>query len=202
MQGARAIGAGLAVVLWVLTGGSARADARFMTVGAATTVPIGHHLFCIENAADCVSEPGAASGPLKLDVALVTKVAAINTATNAAIRPMSDARQFGVEERWSYPDGKGDCEDYALLKRRELHAAGIPLEDLLITVVRKTNGESHAVLTLHTTVGDFVLDNLDWRVKPWRQTPYTFVKRQSARDPRDWLSINAAADVATSAVGR
>ena len=203
MQGARAIGAGLAVVLWVLTSAvAAKADADFMTVGVSTTVPIGHHLFCQEHQQDCTREPGLAAGPLKLDTTLITKVAAINTATNAAIEPMSDLAQYGVEERWTYPNRRGDCEDYVLLKRKELHAVGIPLEDLLITVVRKTNGEGHAVLTLRTTVGDFVLDNLDWRVKPWRDTPYTYVKRQSALDPKDWLSITDAADVATSAVGK
>ena len=203
MQGARAIGAGLAALLWVVMGAaSARAEADFMTVGLSTTVPIGHHLFCQEHREDCTRKAGVAAGPLKLDTALITKVAAINTAINAAIEPLSDLLQYGVEERWSYPGAKGDCEDYVLVKRRQLHAAGIPLEDLLITVVRKTNGEGHAVLTLHTTAGDFVLDNLDWRVKPWRDTPYTYVKRQSALDPKDWLSITDAADVATSAVGK
>ena len=199
MQGARAIGAGLAVVLWVLTGvGAASADA--MTVGLSTTVPIGHHLFCQENQGDCTRQPGPIASPLALTTVLAATVAAINTATNAAIEPMSDLAQYGVEERWTYPSGRGDCEDYVLAKRRALHAAGISLDDLLITVVRKRNGEGHAVLTLRTAAWDFVLDNLDWRVKPWRETPYTYVKRQSALDPRDWLSITDGLDVATSAV--
>jgi predicted transglutaminase-like cysteine proteinase len=199
MQGARAIGAGLAVVLWVLTGvGAASADA--MTVGLLTTVPIGHHLFCQENQGDCTREAGPPAPPVALTTMLAATVATINTATNAAIEPMSDLAQYGVEERWTYPGRRGDCEDYVLSKRRALHAAGIPLDDLLITVVRKRNGEGHAVLTLRTTAGDFVLDNLDWRVKPWRETPYTYVKRQSALDPRDWLSITDGLDVATSAV--
>jgi hypothetical protein len=37
----------------------------------------------------------------------------------------SKAHCWGVVERWSYPDdGYGDCEDYALLKRRMLIEAG------------------------------------------------------------------------------
>jgi len=47
-----------------------------------------------------------------------------------------------VVERWSYPDdGYGDCEDYALLKRRMLIEAGWPREALLLTLVRGGDGE-------------------------------------------------------------
>ncbi len=50
-------------------------------------------------------------------------------------------------EKWSYPeDGKGDCEDYVLLKRRMLMQAGWLREALLITVVRERNGDGHALL--------------------------------------------------------
>ena len=63
-------------------------------------------------------------------------------------------------ERWNYPDdGYGDCEDYVLLKRRMLMQAGWPREALLITVVRDKKGDGHAVLTVKTNRGEFVLDN-------------------------------------------
>ncbi len=73
-----------------------------------------------------------------------------------------------------------DCEDFALLKRRMLIQRGFSAADLLMTVVRKPDGEGHAVLTLRTAEGDFVLDNLASDVKPWFATPYSFVKRQSS----------------------
>ncbi len=47
-------------------------------------------------------------------------------------------------------DGYGDCEDYALLKRKMLMQAGWPREALLMTVVRDKKGEGHAVLTVKT----------------------------------------------------
>jgi predicted transglutaminase-like cysteine proteinase len=81
--------------------------------------------------------------------------------------------QFGVIERWTYPDlGMGDCEDYVLLKRRKLMELGWPQSALLITVVRDENGEGHAILTVRTTRGDYILDN-----------------RQSGKDPRQWVSL-------------
>ena len=47
-------------------------------------------------------------------------------------------------------DDAGDCEDFVLLKRKKLIAGGFSPSDLLITVVRKPDGEGHAVLTLRT----------------------------------------------------
>jgi hypothetical protein len=46
---------------------------------------------------------------------------------------------------------------------------GFSPADVLITVVRKPDGEGHAVLTLRTSEGDFVLDNLVDEVKHWRE---------------------------------
>ena len=34
------------------------------------------------------------------------------------IEPVTDQQLWGVEEKWSYPVNKGDCEDYVLLKRK------------------------------------------------------------------------------------
>ena len=66
---------------------------------------------------------------------------AINNWVNETIKPVTDMEHWGVVERWSYPDdGKGDCEDYVLLKRRMLMQAGWPREALLITVVRDQQG--------------------------------------------------------------
>ena len=73
---------------------------------------------------------------------------------------MTDLEHWGVVESWYYPDdGYGDCEDYVLLKRRMLMQAGWPREALLITVVRDKNGDGHAVLTVKTDKGEYILDN-------------------------------------------
>ena len=82
------------------------------------------------------------------------------SASTQQIKPMNDIDIYGKDEVWAYPDGVGDCEDYVLEKRRDLMRQGLSLANLLITVVRKPDGEGHAVLTVRTDKGDFVLDNL------------------------------------------
>ena len=97
---------------------------------------------------------------------------------------------WGVVENWSYPDdGKGDCEDYVLLKRRMLMQAGWPREALLITVVRDKKGDGHAVLTVKTDKGDFILDNQEEQILLWSETGYRFVKRQSQTNPNVWVAL-------------
>jgi len=95
---------------------------------------------------------------------------------------------------------EGDCEDFALLKRRELAAKGFSLSNLLLTVVRKPDGEGHAILTVRTADGDFVLDNLDPKVRRWNETGYVYVKRQSSRDTGRWLSIESRGDILVGSV--
>jgi predicted transglutaminase-like cysteine proteinase len=68
---------------------------------------------------------------------------------------------------------------------------GFPRQALLMTVVKEANGDGHAVLTVKTNRGEFVLDNLGDEVKAWNKTPYRFVKRQSEQNPNVWVSIGA-----------
>jgi predicted transglutaminase-like cysteine proteinase len=103
---------------------------------------------------------------------------------------MTDLEHWGVVEKWSYPDdGYGDCEDYVLLKRRMLMESGWPREALLITVVREKNGNGHAVLTVKTDKGEFILDNQEERILLWSETSYRYVKRQSQSDPNRWVAL-------------
>ncbi|NKF32321.1 transglutaminase-like cysteine peptidase, partial [Pseudomonas sp. BGM005] len=62
------------------------------------------------------------------------------------------------------------------------------------------DGEGHAVLTLRTSEGDFVLDNLATDVKPWFATPYSFVKRQSSYTAGRWVTIENGRDVLVGAL--
>ena len=66
---------------------------------------------------------------------------------------------------------------------------GVPASSLLITVVRQKNGAGHAVLTMRTDRGDFILDNLEAKILPWDQTEYRYLKRQSDRNALNWVSI-------------
>ena len=109
----------------------------------------------------------------------------VNLWVNSHVKPITDMDHWGVVERWNYPDdGYGDCEDYVLLKRKMLIDAGWPREALLITVVRDKKGEGHAVLTVKSDKGEFVLDNQNENVVAWTETGYRFVKRQRHRCSR------------------
>jgi len=168
---------------------NAQGQTAFMQVLGKTTQPIGHHDLCARLPAEC-RERTADVRPVQLTPALWNQLIAVNDNVNTAIEPDTDKDIYGREEVWTYPDaGKGDCEDFVLLKRKELMQKGWPAGALLITVVRQTNGDGHAVLTVRTDRGDLVLDNLDGRIKLWTQTDYQFVKRQSDTDSGRWVSI-------------
>ena len=173
----------------------------FISLGQTTRAPIGWIEFCEENARECVSR-----STTPRDVVLSTQawkdMVRVNLWANTHIKPMTDLEHYGVVEKWAYPDdGYGDCEDYVLLKRRMLMQAGWPREALLITVVRDKNGDGHAVLTVKTDKGEFVLDNQSDEILLWSDTGYRFVKRQSQGDPNVWIALGeprAAPATATS----
>ena len=163
--------------------------ASYAPIGGPTSVPYGWADFCRRYASECDS------GPLPpLDVNLTTKtmkeIGRVGRWVNSHVKPVSDMEHWGVIDRWDYPsDGKGDCEDFALFKRKILIDEGFPRQALLMTVVKDEHNEGHAVLTVKTSAGEFVLDNMTDDVKPWNQTGYRFVKRQSQSDQNAWVQI-------------
>lgn len=160
-----------------------------MTTGGLTSQPIGHYEFCKANPDECSIRP-VDNGPERMTGTIWKLIMAVNLQVNHDIKPMSDLENYGKEEVWAYPDnGAGDCEDYVLEKRRELMRDGISLSNLLITVVRKPDGEGHAVLTIRTDKGDFVLDNLNDAVRQWDETGYRFLKRQATDHTGHWVII-------------
>jgi len=161
----------------------------FASVGDAARAPIGWIEFCVEYKSECTAKPGAPRDVV-LSPKAWTDLVQVNTWVNEQVKPVTDIEHWGVVERWNFPDdGKGDCEDYVLLKRRMLIRAGWPREALLITVVREASGDGHAVLTVKTNKGEFVLDNQSADVKLWSDTPYRFVKRQSQTDQNLWVAL-------------
>lgn len=175
-------------VFAVMLAGAGVAVAGSMVTGGLTSQPIGHYEFCKANAAEC-SVRSKGVGPEQLTQALLDELKAVNASVNHTVKPMNDLDLYGKDEVWAYPDGAGDCEDYVLEKRRELNERGLSYANLLITVVRKRDGEGHAVLTVRTDGGDLVLDNLTDKVKDWSDTGYRFLKRQSSEHSGRWVSI-------------
>jgi predicted transglutaminase-like cysteine proteinase len=108
---------------------------------------------------------------------LVDKLQLINTAVNRTIEYQSDHTLYGVTDYWAKPSetlirGKGDCEDFAILKMAALHEAGVPIDSMSIVVLRdRRRGFFHAVLAVATTQGDFILDILNSRVRLDRTYP-------------------------------
>ena len=162
--------------------------ATAMKTGRAATQPIGHYEFCQQLPAECGSN-GSNTAPQRLTQAAWNAIIRVNADVNATIEPRTDMEMWGREEIWSYPVKFGDCEDYVLLKRHKLIEAGFRPADLLITVVLQPNGDGHAVLTVRTDHGDFVLDNLVGEVLDWRDTRYHFLKRQSTANAGKWVDI-------------
>ncbi|HVB90047.1 MAG TPA: transglutaminase-like cysteine peptidase [Beijerinckiaceae bacterium] len=164
-------------------------QATYAPVGGQTLVPYGWVKFCGRYRGECDTR---ALQPMDVNLtpASYRKLKRVNLWVNEHVKPITDMDHWGVIDQWDYPiDGYGDCEDYALLKRKLLMQAGFPRQGLLITVVKDTHGEGHAILTVKTNHGEFILDNLTDRIKPWTQTGYRFVKRQSQSDPNVWLDI-------------
>src|SRR5262245_56659197 len=129
----------------------------YLMVGEPTRPPIGWVDFCTEYKPECATKPSEPRDVVLTSKAWVDMVK-VNEWVNQSIKPMTDLEHWGVVERWNYPDdGYGDCEDYVLLKRRLLMQAGWPREALLITVVRDRKGDGHAVLTVKTDRGEFIL---------------------------------------------
>jgi predicted transglutaminase-like cysteine proteinase len=157
----------------------------------------------------CVREPGECAGPTTAPRDLVLSPKAwmdlfrVNRWVNETIKPLTDLEHWGVVERWSYPDdGYGDCEDYVLLKRRMLIQSGWPREALLVTVVREKEDKTHAVLTVATDKGDYILDNQNADILLWSETGYRFLKRQSQSNPNVWVSLGDPQPVIATATSR
>lgn len=164
------------------------ADGHFTRAEQRTLPPLGFVNFCARNPGDCRA---ARFGQHRAHMTAERwrLVYQLNSYVNGKVAPVSDAELYGETEYWAYPTDAGDCEDYVLLKKRYLEKLGLPRAALLITVVLDEENAGHAVLTLRTDDGDFVLDNRRNEIRRWTEVDYVFLKRQSEGDPRQWVSL-------------
>jgi predicted transglutaminase-like cysteine proteinase len=171
-----------------------------MTVLGPARPPMGFVQFCRTNPKECVSK-ATTPRQVKLTPTVFTDLDELNRRINTQVAPITDMELYGVNEYWTLPTTAGDCEDYVLLKRKVLHEAGWPEEALLVTVVRDEKGDGHAVLSVTTDQGDMILDNQNENIRNWKDTPYSYVKRQSQTNPRMWVMLGEdapSAGVATA----
>lgn len=157
--------------------------------GQSSSPPLGWLQFCRESPSECAARTVKAD-VVTLDHARWAELVRINLQFNRSIQPVTDEEQYGLLENWSFATtGRGDCEDYVLEKRRALIARGWPASALLVTVVLDKQGGGHAVLTVMTDRGEFVLDNQTDAILPWSDSGLTFIKRQSPANPNHWVDL-------------
>jgi predicted transglutaminase-like cysteine proteinase len=179
--------------------------ASWTPVGAETRRPIGWHNLCRVAADEC---DAGSETPVNVALSPQTRhlLVAVTTLANRTITPRTDDEHYHLDRKtlidwWTYPDdGAGDCSDFMLLKRKMLVEAGWPRSAALATVVLDHHGDGHAVLTVTTDQGDFVLDNLTDKLLRWDETGYAFVKRQSQADENIWVSLVDSDDAGAGAV--
>jgi len=195
------LAAALCIVGLLASAPSGVASSAFMPTLGPVRPPIGQIEFCFREPSAC--RPHANSvDRIELTEALWDELVAVNRSVNLSVRPRTDQSMYGRLEVWDYAGRYGDCEDYALLKQRELIERGWPASVLLVTVVRRRNGNGHAVLTVLTDEGDFILDNLTTRVVPWDRTSYRFLMRQSQGSALRWVSVGTGTPPLVGAVTR
>lgn len=154
-----------------------------------TSAPLGHIVLCMKNQVDCEIS-NMLYGLVEFTPQIWTQLIRVNGQFNTKIHSMTDWDRTGKLDVWSVSGNVGDCEDYALQKRKELIHLGWPSHSTLIAIVIDPQFGSHAVLVVRTSKGDFVLDNLYKTVMAWYKTPYRWIKRQSTTDPRKWVRLN------------
>lgn len=172
--------------------------------------------FCNREPRACKPVPGSAP-MLSLD-----RLQLLNLTVNASVQDVLDQPTYGKKDHWAIAKTRGDCEDIALRKRAILIEKGIDSRTLRIAIVRKKPGplgafltrtssrsrggsDYHAVLVVTRPDGDYILDNLDNRVRHWSKTDYIFEIVQDRTQFASWRRVTparTAAGIEVAAIGR
>ena len=92
--------------------------------------------YCVRHSDDCQTD---LRQPLRIALTsqILKRLRIINSVVNARVHPLTDLQHWGVKDHWDQAeDGYGDCEDFQLLKRKQLVDAGVPRRATLMTVAR------------------------------------------------------------------
>lgn len=120
------------------------------------------------------------------------KLALVNIRVNALVKYSRDRANYGALDHWATPDEilslrSGDCEDYAILKMAALARVGVPLQSMSLVILRDSHRQVfHAVLSVSTSNGNYILDNLSNEVR--KDTALTsYVPLYSLSTERAWI---------------
>lgn len=193
-----------AAILLAACAGSAEAGSSraFESEFGAARAPIGFLTYCAADPSACKTSNRRSLISPRIDASPdnLAVLANVTAYVNKKIKAVSDQELYGEVEHWAIPVDAGDCEDFVLLKKRYLEQLGFASQALLITVVLDEHNEGHAVLTVATKAGDYILDNRRDQVLRWSDTKYTFLKRQSASDPMQWVALDGRNKAPVAAV--
>lgn len=106
----------------------------------------------------------------------------VNFSVNNDYFYIPDIDQYNKTEHWTImpENGGGDCEDFALTKRKIL-LEELPKPSLRLATCWTERGEYHAVLIVTTDMGDYVLDNRYKFIMPWESLRYKWHKMQDEK---------------------
>jgi predicted transglutaminase-like cysteine proteinase len=149
-----------------------------------TLAPFAFVKFCVANASDCADTHSEAT--VTLSPALMRELRQVNLRVNRSIEPQYDN---DGDDEWQADVTAGDCEDFALTKRRRLIELGWSPNALRMAVAYTPNNNGHAVLVVSTSQGDLVLDNRTNAIRNWRDTDLRWVMIQSSANPLYWNQI-------------
>jgi predicted transglutaminase-like cysteine proteinase len=154
--------------------------------------------FAWRRARPSASFPAAPDNRAPLSRESIAVIEGVNRQVNGSLASASDWKIYGRRDYWAMPLSRpgrvtaGDCEDFVMEKRHRLLAAGFPMAQLSIALLRTGWGETHAVLLVETDEGALVLDNRSNEVRPWWRLRERWIMRQSPDNPAAWVAVIAA----------
>jgi predicted transglutaminase-like cysteine proteinase len=149
-----------------------------LPVARVVPAPAQYRDFCERHPGECDM---SGASVMQLSIGAWRTLNEINRAVNAEISFVPDPEEYGFEDYWTLPSGGyGDCEDFALEKRRRLVEAGLPRAAMRMAIVQhQLRLFSHAVLTVNTTRGGIVLDDLGEGLICWNDAPFNYEMREN-----------------------
>ena len=168
-------------------GASLGAEQGVLATGKVVSPPYGAVKLCDRYLELCDGSSRLEKTVMENTLALAAR---INAEINARYPQRSDMERFGQDDFWAPVDSMGgDCEDFALRKKRELLDHGVPFSRLRIATVLDSELRPHAVLLIRINGTDFVLDNMVDDIVDWRATAYTFVRVEDPTVRGQWRMV-------------
>ena len=144
-------------------------------------------IVCCHTLDNRIVRPGKEQKPfVPIDV---QRLATINGKVNNSILQVRDQSK----DMWRVAIDKGDCEDIALRKKRDLVRAGMTRLQLPLVAVLTPKGEPHIVLGVLDENGQraWILDNMTDQMMRWERIPHKITRMESPIVGGKWLDYES-----------